>query len=137
MTRPVNVLAFLLPALLWGCVNHMSIRGIEDSKITPNDIDMIEPGMSERQVIARLGNPQSFGVDENGRQYLHYETWNVSRVEKVAIIPFIGAAETSTEIAGFTANIFLAEGFVTGKSQYFYRAAEDTSKTSGVKPTEQ
>lgn len=128
MAKLAKVTAFILLALLSGCVNFMSMKGTGTRDITIGDVDKIKPGMGEKQVISILGSPQSFGIDDEGREFLHYEAGKLSRVEKSAFIPFVGVTSTSAEIVGFVVNFYLADGIVQGKSQYFYRAAVDKKK---------
>ena len=134
MSRHVSIVFILLPALLCGCVNLMSMQGPEDKIVRAGDIDAITPGMTEKQVVSRLGNPVSFGVDEDGREYLHYETWKFSRTEKAAMIPFIGVISTSANFSGFISNIYINDGLVQGKSFYVYRKAGDRTTPADDQP---
>lgn len=131
MVKFVKVSAFILLTLLVGCVNFMSMKGAGTRDITISDVDKIKPGMDEKQVISILGSPQSFGLDDEGREYLHYEAGKLSRVEKSAALPFVGVMSTSSEIVGFVVNFYFVDGIVQGKSQYFYRGADDKKKLDG------
>ena len=123
-----RILSFVLLPLLCGCVNFVSMKGIAARDITLSDTDKITIGMHEKQVISILGSPQTFGIDDQGREYLHYEAGKLSRVETSAVVPFVGIVATSSEIIGFVVNYYIADGLVQGKSQYFYRAAADKDK---------
>jgi hypothetical protein len=130
MIKYAKISAYILIALLSGCVNFMSMKGTATRDITIGDVEKIKPGVGEKQVISILGSPQSFGIDDEGREYLHYEAGQLSRVEESAILPFAGVVSTSSEIVGFVVNFYLVDGIVQGKSQYFYRAAVDKKKAN-------
>lgn len=132
MIKVTKSIAFmLLLLLLSGCVNFMSMKVTGTGDITLSDVEKIKPGMEEKQVIALLGAPQSFGVDDEGREYLQYDTGKFSRVEGSAVFPLVGIVSTSAEIVGFIVNYYLVDGIVQGKSMYFYRRVDDEKKVDG------
>lgn len=137
MARLAKIATLMMLALLPGCVNFVSIKGTDFSRdIALSDADKIKPGMTEKQVVTLLGSPSSFGIDDQGREYLHYEAAKVSRIEGSVAVPFIGVLSTSAEIKGFVLNFYLKEGVVQGKSQYFYRAADKRKATETAEGSE-
>lgn len=125
MTRLARITAFIMFPLLGGCINFTSMKTPESREITSDDVNKITPGMSEKELVLTLGSPQSFGIDGEGREYLHYEAGKLSRIDKSVILPFVGVISSTSEFTGFIVDFYIADGTVQGKSQYFIRATTD------------
>jgi hypothetical protein len=114
-----------------GCVNFITANMPMDKDIAIGDLDKIKPGMTEREVILIFGRPLSFGLDEDGKEYLRYEVSKFSKIEEGASLPFIGAISTSATVKGFIFNVYVKEGIVQGKSEFFI---QDVASKLGSKP---
>jgi len=125
MARLARITAFIMLPLLCGCINFMSAKGPESREITLDDVNKITSGMSEQELVYMLGSPQSFGIDGEGREYLHYEAGQLSRIDKSVILPFVGVISSTSEFTGFIVDFYIADGIVRGKTQYFIRATPD------------
>ncbi len=107
-----------------GCVNFMSAKGAKMATFGINDLDKVSAGMTEKEVVALFGPPQSFGVDDQGRHFIHFENWKVSRTEESFAVPFIGAISADTSIKGIVLQVYLKEGIVQGTSRYYYQTSD-------------
>lgn len=125
MTRLTRITAFIMLPLLCSCINFMSVKDPESREITLDDVNKITSGMSEKELVSTLGSPLSFGIDGEGREYLHYEAGKSSRIDKSVILPFVGVISSTSEFTGFIVDFHIADGIVQGKNQYFIRATTD------------
>lgn len=84
MAKIARVSVLLLSVMFSGClsINFMSIKAPASKDITLADTEKIKPGMKEDEVISLLGSPISFGIDDEGRDYLHYEAGKISLVHR-------------------------------------------------------
>lgn len=136
MTKIASLSVLLSAVVLSGCIdiNFMNIRAPGSKEITLADVEKVKPGMNEGEVISLLGPPISFGIDDEGRDYLHYETAKISLVDQSTLVPFFGIASRTAETKGFTFNVYLQSGLVRGTSQYFYQAGADEKKPAKDQP---
>lgn len=116
---PVALLVVVFLSLP-GCAGVMNVSLRTDKDITLNDITNIKAGMSESEVIERLGRPLFFGVDRDGLEFLHYESGNMVGKGAAIPTPVIGADSTSFEVKGWAAGIYIEHGVVkkTGYTVY-------------------
>lgn len=123
------VLFLTLLVFLSGCVNFMSAKGERMAAIGINDLDKVKAGMTEKEVVALFGPPQSFGIDDQGRHFIHFENWKISRTEESFAAPFIGAISADTTIKkGLAFEVYLKDGIVQGTSRYFYQTSNNNEK---------
>ena len=118
-----SVLYLALLIFFSGCVNFMSAKGEKMATFGINDLDKVSAGMTEKEVVALFGPPQSFGIDDQGRHFIHFENWKISRTEGSFVIPFIGAVSADTSIKGIIFQVYLKDGIVQGASRYFYQTS--------------
>ncbi len=122
MRHLAESLSYLISmVLLAGCVNFMSAKGEGMATIHAGDLDKIRTGMTEKEVVTLFGPPQSFGIDDQGRYFIHFENWKFFRTEGSFVVPFVGAISTDGSIAGITLQVYLKDGIVTGTSKYVYQ----------------
>lgn len=122
------ILFLTLLVFLSGCVNFMSAKGERMAAIGINDLDKVKAGMTEKEVVALFGPPQSFGLDDQGRHFIHFENWKISRTEESFVAPFIGALSADTTINGLVFEVYLKDGIVQGTSRYFYQTSNSNEK---------
>ncbi len=116
-----SLLYLIFMVLLSGCVNFMSAKGESMATIDVGNLDKIRTGMTEKEVVTLFGPPQSFGIDDQGRHFIHFENWKFSRTEGSLVVPFVGAISTDSSIKGIVVQVYLKDGIVTGTSKYFYQ----------------
>lgn len=70
-----NLLALLVCApLIGGCGGAVGRSYVANDKdLVISDFEQVKVGMRESEVVSILGLPGSYGVDEDGRFFLHYE----------------------------------------------------------------
>lgn len=117
-----------LLVFLSGCVNFMSAEGERMAEIGINDLDKLHAGMTEKEVVALFGPPQSFGIDDQGRHFIHFENAKISRTEGSFAVPFVGAISADTTITGIVLEVYLKDGIVQGTSRYFYQTSNSNEK---------
>jgi hypothetical protein len=122
--------AFYLTLLVFlsGCVNFMSEKGSRMAAIGINDLDKLKAGMTEEEVVALFGPPQAFGIDDQGRHFIHFENAKISRTEGSFVVPFVGAISADTTITGIVLEVYLKDGIVQGASRYFYQTSNGNEK---------
>jgi hypothetical protein len=108
---------------LSSCINFMNAKLERMAPIGIKDLDKVKAGMTEKEVVALFGPPQSFGIDNQGRDVIHFENWNISRTERDFVAPFIGAISADTSIKGIIFEVYLKDGIVQGTSRYFYQTS--------------
>ncbi len=121
--------AFLV--FLSSCVNFISAKSERMAPIGINDLDKVKAGMTEKDVVALFGPPQSFGIDDQGRDFLHFENWELSRIEGGVVFPFIGAYSAGTSVKGIVFEVYLKDGIVQGTSRYFYQNSAGNKENPG------
>ena len=78
-------------------------------------LDAVAPGMAEAAVVAALGLPAAFGVDDRGRRYLQYRPYSLGSQVFGAGTGFVGVNATMVRSSarGFEARVYLEGGRVT------------------------
>jgi hypothetical protein len=97
-------------------------------------LDGVVPGMAEAEVVARLGLPVAFGVDERGRRYLQYSQFAfASTVFGAGTGPIgVNALVVHASASGFDARVYLEAGRVTRVATRVYEPPEGTGgETAG------
>jgi hypothetical protein len=128
LAKAACVVSFFV--VLSGCINFIGVKGEGMAPIGINELDKIKVGMTEKEVVALFGTPQSFGLDDQGREFIHFENWKVSRTEGAFVVPFIGAISADTSLKGIVFQVYLKDGLVQGTSRYIYQTSSQLKQAS-------
>ncbi|MBC7779102.1 MAG: hypothetical protein H7125_03260 [Proteobacteria bacterium] len=110
-----------------GCaVGGGTIRIAADRSFEPQALEQVAPGMPEAAVVAALGLPASFGVDDRGRHYLQYNQLRIGAQMIAGGTGVIGVNGTFAlgSTTGFDVRVFIEEGRVARVAQRTFHAAE-------------
>jgi hypothetical protein len=101
---------------LAGCaVGGGTLRAVADRTFDLAAADAIRPGMDEPAVVAALGLPASFGVDDRGRRYLQYTLHALSlRMFGAGTGPVgMNGTVVNSATTGFDLRVFIEDGRVS------------------------
>lgn len=120
--------AMLCCISLAGCaVGSGRLSVAADRQFDRSALDALMPGMGEDAVIAALGLPAAFGVDDRGRRYLQYNRYSFGSHVFGAGTGFVGvnATRVQSTARGFEARVYLEGGRITRIATRVYALAED------------
>jgi hypothetical protein len=123
MTAARTAVVFAMSVLLAGCaVGGGRLDIATDRTFDLRTLEAIVPGMAEADVVARLGLPGAFGVDERGRRYLHYTQVRLGSSVLAAGTGVVGVNTMSirSTASGFEARVFLEAGRVARVATRFH-----------------
>jgi len=129
-----NLTALLCCLLLAGCaVGGGRMNVAADRPFERAALDGVVPGMAEPEVVARLGLPVAFGVDERGRRYLQYSQFGfASTVFGAGTGPIgVNALMVQASASGFEARVYIEAGRVTRVATRVYEPPEGTAGDAG------
>lgn len=129
-----NLTALLCCLLLAGCaVGGGRMNVAADRPFERAALDAVVPGMAEAEVVARLGLPVAFGVDDRGRRYLQYsQSGFASTVFGAGTGPIgVNAVVVQASASGFEARVYLEAGRVIRVATRVYEPAEGTAGETG------
>ena len=105
MNRFLLIIFLPLMFLLGGCSGgHMYMENDKDLEL--GDFNSINLGMDETEVVEKLGLPISYGIDEKGRNYLHYAEINTALLVGIILLPGVSASGSTQVIQGFEGYIY-------------------------------
>jgi hypothetical protein len=118
--------ALLCCAALGGCaVGGGTLSIAADRRFPLAALDALVPGTEAAAVVAALGLPASFGVDDRGRRYLQYNVYSLGSHVFGAGTGVVGvnAMVIQSSAQGFEARVYLEKGRVTRVATRVYERA--------------
>jgi hypothetical protein len=126
LQRPAAMVLFCLA--MSGCaVGGGRLHVAADRQFDRAALDRLMPGMEEGAVVAALGLPAAFGVDDRGRRYLQYRQYSYGSQVIGAGTGFVGVNATMirSSARGFEARVYLDGGRLTRIATRVYSLAVD------------
>lgn len=117
--------ALLGCVVLGGCaVGGGTLSISADRRFERVALDALAPGTEEAAVVAALGLPAAFGVDDRGRRYLQYNVYSLGSHVLGAGTGFVGvnALMIQSTARGFEARVYLERGRVTRVATRVYES---------------
>jgi hypothetical protein len=114
--------------VLSGCaVGGGRLHVAADRQFDRAALDALTPGTDEDAVIAALGLPAAFGVDDRGRRYLQYRQYSYGSQVIGAGTGFVGVNATMVRSTarGFEARVYLDGGRLTRIATRVFSLAVD------------
>lgn len=116
--RKVFILG-LLSMALGGCgVTFSTVKTQVDKEFKFEEATAVKPGMSQQQVVERLGKPAAFGVNDRGQAYMYYPLVKISGSgvagSSIGLPSPVGVlgSKQSAEQGGFELWVLLKQGRV-------------------------
>lgn len=126
---PRTAAALLCCIALAGCaVGGGRLNLAADRRFELRVLDSVSKGMPEAEVVATLGLPVAFGIDDRGRRYLQYNLSSFGSSVFGAGTGVIGinAMMIQSTASGFEARIFIEGGRVNHVATQVYSVAAET-----------